>query len=290
MRFEVSHSLTYEYSRPVHLQPHVLRLRPRCDATQRVLQFRISVTPEPSARADCIDLDGNTAVHLWFEKPTRHLEIRSRFAVETFRANPFNFVITHPGAFRLPLDYPEPEAPWLQPYRRADLVTEAVKRFAWKIADEAGREPLRFLSGLNDHLYRTTDKVIRHKGNPYPSERTLSERSGSCRDLAVLFMDACRAVGLAARFVSGYEEGDRERDDRDLHAWAEVYLPGGGWRGFDPSLGLAVAKRHVAVAAGGSYEGAAPIVGAFIGPGTEVTFEPDITMRVFDLDSKTVLS
>jgi transglutaminase-like putative cysteine protease len=85
---------------------------------------------------------------------------------------------------------------------------------------------------------------------------------GSCRDFTVLFMEACRAVGLAARFVSGYEEGDSTVLERDLHAWAEVYIPGGGWRGFDPTHGLAVADRHVALVASAFPQFTAPVTGS----------------------------
>lgn len=81
--------------------------------------------------------------------------------------------------------------------------------------------------------------------------------------MAVLFMEVCRSVGIPARFVSGYSEGDIDMERRHLHAWPEVYLPGAGWRGFDPTLGLATADRHVAVAASHSAEGATPVMGAF---------------------------
>lgn len=95
-------------------------------------------------------------------------------------------------------------------------------------------------------------------------------------------MDACRAVGLGARFVSGYQEGDPEQERRDLHAWAEVYLPGGGWRGYDPTHGLAVADRHVALAAGMRPALAAPITGTFRGTGASSRMQTDIKINVSD--------
>src|SRR5690606_27947417 len=88
-----------------------------------------------------------------------------------------------------------------------------------------------------------------------------AEGKGACRDLAMLFIDACRSQGLAARFVSGYAWQDAAQAEHDLHAWAEVYLPGGGWRGFDPSTGLATADHHIAVAACAVPDGAAPTTG-----------------------------
>ena len=93
----------------------------------------------------------------------------------------------------------------------------------------------------------------------------MEQRQGACRDFAVLFIDACRCVGLAARFVSGYQDAYRSMGKRDLHAWAEVYLPGAGWRGYDPTRGLAVADHHVAVAAAADPQNAAPVTATYRG-------------------------
>ena len=107
-------------------------------------------------------------------------------------------------------------------------------------------------------------------------------RTGACRDLTVLFMECCRSLGLAARFVSGYQEGDKGTDRRYMHAWAEVYLPGGGWRGFDPTHGIAVTDRHVAVASGPTPATAAPISGTFRGTGAIARMEAALRIEVTD--------
>ena len=104
----------------------------------------------------------------------------------------------------------------------------------------------------------------RHTGEPYSAQKVLSDRRGSCRDLAVLYMAAARAAGLAARFVSGYYF-DQSPKHPQLHAWAEVYIPGGGWRGYDPTLGLACYGHHIALAAGASSFQTAAVEGAFLG-------------------------
>ncbi|MFM7576061.1 MAG: transglutaminase-like domain-containing protein, partial [Microcystaceae cyanobacterium] len=90
---------------------------------------------------------------------------------------------------------------------------------------------------------------------------TWRNKRGSCRDLTILFMEVCRTMGLAARFVSGYQEGDQATEDWELHAWAEVYLPGGGWRGYDPTHGLAVSDRHIALVASPNPQDCAPVTG-----------------------------
>ena len=126
---------------------------------------------------------------------------------------------------------------------------------------------LSFLVALSREICQGCRQIIRHHGPPWPSDRTLNWREGSCRDLAVLFCDCCRVMGIAARFVSGYEcaSASANRHDSFMHAWAEVYLPGIGWRGYDPSRGLAVANGHVAVAAGFDHDLASPVAGWYSG-------------------------
>ncbi len=142
---------------------------------------------------------------------------------------------------------------------------DTVRAFAEPISRDAGDSVLPFLNALNSELFERFGHDIRDHGPAHPPERTLGERSGTCRDLAVLFCAACRAMRIPARFVSGYALGAESEDRADLHAWAEVYLPGGGWRGYDPAQGLAVATSHVAVAAAADPEMAAPVSGTYRG-------------------------
>jgi len=163
----------------------------------------------------------------------------------------------------------------LAPYSlRAE--SDDVGKFAQEIANEASGFTLDFLDRLNRRLHETCSHIIRETGGPQASEYTLHQRRGSCRDLAVLFIDVCRAVGLAARFVSGYRRYGRNPAKRYMHAWPEVFLPGGGWRGYDPTHGVPVADFHVAVAASYEPAGAAPIQGAFFGESVPSTMEARI--------------
>ncbi len=106
-----------------------------------------------------------------------------------------------------------------------------------------------------------------------------ARKEGSCRDLAVLFIETCRSVGIAARFVSGYHTVQPWQGARQLHAWAEIFLPGAGWRGYDPSQGLAVADQHIAIAAGATPQLAAPVTGSFRGNGVQSSFTAEIEIR-----------
>jgi transglutaminase-like putative cysteine protease len=260
MRISVVHSTVYRYQKPVHPEPHTFRLRPRDDAAQRLVRFALEISPSPAGRNECLDQDGNVVTEAWFNGPLTELSVRSSFAVETLRENPFDYLPHIPAAA-----YPEPLRSALAPYLEAENPAGPVSGFAAAIAAAEGRGTLPFLTALNQHMFETFRHVTRDDGPAYPPEITLSAGEGTCRDLAVLFCSACRTMGIAARFVSGYEREAALQERADMHAWAEVYLPGGGWRGYDPSQGLAVATSHVAVAAAADPRLAFPISGLYRG-------------------------
>lgn len=279
MRFRIQHTTRYEYSQPVFLEPHVVRLRPQSQANQQVESFAIQFDPAPSDLTESIDAAGNTVIEAWFQGLTPSLVIRTDTTAITRRGNPFDYLL-HPEAASLPLDYPAALQPLLAPYLAPGTADEVVDRFARDLAQQVDQRTLDFLSQLCDEIYRGHRTVIRDTGDPLPPAETLAAREGSCRDLTLLFLAACRSVGIASRFVSGYQAGDPDQADRHLHAWAEVYLPGGGWRGYDPTHGLAVADDHVIVAAAPGFEGAAPVTGTFRGTGATAQLATRIEMEL----------
>jgi transglutaminase-like putative cysteine protease len=278
MRITVTHSTVYRYDFPVFLEPHIFRLRPRTNSAQRLLAFDLQITPLPTGTTECLDQDGTLALNAWFNTPTRELSVLSRFTVEMLRQNPFDYILTG-QSLRLPLWYLEPICAALTPYRNDTQVAESVKQYAQWIAAGAQWNTPTFLLALSQQIFQTCRQVIRPYGPPWPSDRTLSLQEGSCRDLAVLFCDACRVMGLAARFVSGYECASAFNRDSYMHAWAEVYLPGIGWRGYDPSRGLAVSNGHVAVAAGFDPDLASPVAGWYSG-GSASWMEASLNLQV----------
>lgn len=264
MHIAVEHSTEYRYTSPVYLEPHTIRLRPRDDAAQRLLSFSLEIEPAPAGRSEILDQDGNVVTRAWFGGTAERLAIRAAFAVETLRTNPFDY-LPHPGDTDVPVQYAEELRGPLVPYLRAGHDAE-VRAFAQELANAAGWNTMEFLTALNRRLFERVRHVVRRDGAPLPPGRTLAAGEGSCRDTALLFCAACRAMGIAARFVSGYErDATLHPEGGDLHAWAEVYLQGGGWRGYDPSRGLAVADTHVAVAAAGDAPLAAPVTGTYRG-------------------------
>lgn len=219
MRIAVTHSTVYRYPVPANLNQHVFRLCPRTDGAQRVLRRELEITPAPAGRSEFLDQDGNLVTSAWFHAPVSELTARSSFEVEMLRDNPFDFVLTGAEACFVPMVYPEPLHAALASYASNLGISVEVREFARALASDAGWSTLTFLSALAQRLFEICRVVIRMDGLPLDSEMTLRTREGSCRDLAVLFCDACRSLGLAARFVSGYEREAASEDRAYMHAW-----------------------------------------------------------------------
>lgn len=277
MRLDIRHRTLYSYGAPVFIEPHIVRLTPHTNHRQRAESFEMRVEPDTANRSTNVDLEGNETVLYWFEEKTDRFAVDTRAVVETFVTNPFEFFIAAPECQRLPAAYPDDIAKALQPYLVRPAVSAAVDDWAAGIANEAGADTVAFLSRLCAVPSASFDQLVRLSGEPWTPAKTLAEQQGACRDLTALFMDACRAQGLAARFVSGYMAGE-PKQLRYLHAWAEVYLPGAGWRGFDPSSGIAVSDQHVTVAYAAESHLAAPIAGGF--RGTDVGAEMDVQIQI----------
>lgn len=287
MLFEVTHITRYSYDRPVFLEPQTIRLRPREGAEQRLESYALGVLPAPAGRTACLDLDGNEVDLVWFLGATDTLEFVSSFALQTTRINPFDFVLS-PNALQLPMmGYPAEVLPVLTPYRSANGIAKSVADFAHSVAAESKWEVTTFLAALCTRLYERTIPTVRLVGSPQPAAQTLAEKTGACRDVSLLMMEACRAMGLATRFVSGYHESAMTADEPHLHAWTEVYLPGAGWRGYDASFGVAVADRHVALAAGFAPAAASPVSGSFRANGGTSTLHAEVKVKVSQSSSQT---
>ena len=177
-------------------------------------------------------------------------------------------------AVNLPFDYPSSLLKQLEPYLQSGSFTadSSVIELSQELLVNSHGNTLDFLFALNQRIYQDCEYSTRDEGNPFPPGITWRKKIGTCRDYAVLFMEVCRAVGIAARFVSGYQEGDQEQQSRDLHAWVEAYLPGAGWRGYDPTLGIVVSDRHIPLAASAIPSYTAPVLGIVtpIEPGVKI--------------------
>jgi transglutaminase-like putative cysteine protease len=268
MRARITHSLTYRYSAPVLLGPHRFCLKPRGHGFQRLLHFDLSITPEPASLFPLLAASGDEILRARFCGSTDVFLLRGVSEVET----------QPPPALEMCLEEQEPELPYPAGRLNLDLSGALLGWLpngqhdpaAVDLAQEAlmGSEQraLPFLSQLVAMIQDRVKYTQRHLGPAWPAGRTLKERVGSCRDLAMLMVEACRCVGLPARFVSGYHLVEPKPKRYDLHAWAEVYLPGAGWRGFDPSGKGAIDDRYIVLATSSRPHLTAAVNGTFSGP------------------------
>jgi transglutaminase-like putative cysteine protease len=283
MHFFIDHQTRYDYDRPVTLGPQFLRLRPRPDGGVLERDYRLLVEPRPARRSEHLDAAGNRVTRLEFADPVTSLTITSQCEVQICRDDPWDFL--PPGeSLPLPVRYEERTAAILAPYLRSAAAGPRVAALGRELRAAAGDDLRVLLETLTRRLHADIGYEVRETGAPLAADETLERGRGACRDLTLLFMAVCRTAGLAARFVSGYQARSAHGGTRRyLHAWPEVYLPGGGWRGFDPSHGTAVGDAHVPVAAALDPRDAAPLEGAFYGSGavnSRLSFE--LSIRVGD--------
>ncbi len=264
----VSH---YRYDRAVNLGPQVVRLRPAPHSRTQVLSYALKVEPGEHFINWQQDPQGNYLARLVFPEKTRELKIEVDLVAEMAVFNPFDFFL-EPYAEKIPFAYTEGEQLELAPYL---VKLPAGKLFA-KYLGSIERTPLPsvdFLVALNQRLATDISYLIRLEPGVQTPEESLQKGSGSCRDSAWLLVQLLRHLGLAARFVSGYliqlkadvksldGPSGTEVDFTDLHAWCEVYLPGAGWIGLDPTSGLFAGEGHIPLACSPEPSSAAPISG-----------------------------
>jgi transglutaminase-like putative cysteine protease len=265
-RWVIRHETVYKYSTPVAFAPHVLRLTPRADSV-RCLERSLSITPTPLGISEYSDIFGNSYTSVTFgASSSDELIIDSRVVVETFTRP-----VQGPG-------YSLPVLPWATPYidalisyRQPDGSAE-VAALGQRLASQVGHAPLAFFDLLCQTLYSTLDRQIRIDGLAQTPAETLATGRGACRDLTVLFLAVCRSLGVAGRFVSGYQGQEASPDGkRHLHAWPEVFVPELGWLGWDPTHGVIVGPGHVALSAAPDQTSTMPVEGGFYFNGPTVT-------------------
>ncbi len=272
MRFRIEHESLYRYDVPVQLGEHVIRLTPRPGTVQLVMR-RLVVEPLPISSREEGDGFGNAITRVAFQGTTQSLRVSSQLELDTLLPPPLNHALTA-------LPYYAPPGDELWAYRGTGF-HPSVQDFANSLARDSRQDPIAFLDHLTQTLYARTDRHVRPSGDARAAHETLALGSGACRDLTVLFMDACRSQGMAARFVSGYQAQAQTPDgQRHLHAWAEVCLPGVGWRAWDPTHGVRVADGHVALCAAPHQAATMPIEGGFFFQGATVNSTLDHSVRI----------
>lgn len=270
----LNHVTAYRYDREVMLGPQVVRLRPAAHCRTPVLAYSLKVEPEGGFINWQQDPHGNHLARLVFPRPTRSFSVEVDLVAEMAVYNPFDFFL-EPGAERFPFAYEPALAKELSPFLPREPLGHqpALARLLAGI-DLKEAPTVDFLVGINRRINGLVRYIIRLEPGVQTPEETLVKGSGSCRDSAWLLVRVLRHLGLAARFVSGYLiqlraderpiEGPAgtERDFTDLHAWCEVYLPGAGWIGLDPTSGLLAGEGHIPLACSPEPSSSAPVSGA----------------------------
>jgi transglutaminase-like putative cysteine protease len=271
MKLTIEHELDYQYSNAVFLEPHYLYLHPKRSSLLTLLSHEIEVTPTPSTIAKNLDSFDNIQYILFFKDTTPQLNIKVKSLVETSTFNPLSFIYHPFENSSLPIKYSENLEKVLSPYLVKDGITTLIDQTARQLAASVNWNTTAFLTTLNSYINQFAYE-IREEGLPHTPEITLLNRRGSCRDYSVLYMAMCRTLGIATRFVSGYHYVKTENPDavQHLHAWVEVYLPGGGWRGFDPTQNCLVSGNHVPVGVSAIPQIVTPISGTFRGSAVSV--------------------
>ena len=267
-RYKILHRTYYNFSAAVRLEPHTLLLRPREGHELRIESSSLEITPLASLRWHR-DVEDNSVAIATFDKLTRQLVIESEVIIQQFNEAPLDFLVAD-YAVHYPFAYSPEDRPVLSPYMNPtehtanDLLAGWVAKL-WQPGERI--QTYALLQRLSVHIHKTLTYQLREEPGVQTAAETLSRGTGSCRDFAYLLMEAARHLGLAARFVSGYLHAPPSSVNYGAtHAWAEVFLPGAGWKGFDPTIGDIVGTDHIAVAVARLPESVPPIAGAFVGP------------------------
>ncbi len=268
----LNHVMHYRYDRPVNLGPQIIRLRPAPHCRTRILSYSLNITPAEHFINWQQDPQSNYLARVVFPKPTQELKVEVDLIAEMAVQNPFDFFLES-YAQRFPFSYAAIEARELSPFLLSGPATPLFAQYLDGVS-RTPRATIDFLVELNGRLAADVRYVIRMEAGVQSPEETLKQRSGSCRDSAELLVQLLRHLGLAARFVSGYliqlvadtkpAEGPAgpSQDFTDLHAWCEVYLPGAGWIGLDPTSGLLSGEGHIPLSCTPDPQSAAPLCGA----------------------------
>ncbi len=265
-RLLIKHTTTYQYTETVTLLPHKLLLRPREGHDIRIESAELIITPDHQLHWQR-DVYDNAVAEAIFLKPSNNLSISSRVLIQHYDDQPLNFLVAN-YAVSFPFQYDVVERIDLEPYLASIYVQDRLVLNNWlKQFWFAGQvvETYLLLEWINKAI--ATGFIYQQREEPgvQTPATTLTNRAGSCRDFATLFIESCHYLGLAARFVSGYLYAPSLTAEQGAtHAWAEVYLPGAGWKGFDSTSGEVAGNNHIAVAVSRHPESLPPVAGSFI--------------------------
>ncbi len=273
IRVGITHHTAYQYDRAINMSPHIFRLRPAAHSRTPVVSHSLKIEPENHFINWQQDPFGNFLARVVFPEPTRKFSFTVDVVADLTVINPFDFFLDE-SADKFPFEYDKRTLHDVLPYLEKIELSDAVHKLIAKCAPKEPTPTVDFLVAVNKAIYELISYNIRLDPGVQTPDETLKLKSGSCRDSSWLLVQIFRHLGLAARFVSGYlvqlkpdeknidGPSGPEEDFTDLHAWCEVYIPGAGWIGLDPTSGLFAGEGHIPLACTPEPSSAAPVTGA----------------------------
>lgn len=266
-RIRIQHLTEYQFSSTVTFNPHRLLIRPREGHDVRIESSKLEISPAYNIKWHRDVFDNSLAV-VSFKSPSSKLTIASEVVIQHYEQAPFDFLLEN-YALSYPFNYAIEDRSDLFAYQQLiffndqNVINQWLQQF-----NLHGMNTFNMLMMLNQAINQQFRYQMREEAGVQSPAYTLQYQSGSCRDYATLLIEACRCLGLASRFVSGYLHAPAtEAGNASTHAWVEVYLPGTGWKGFDPTTGMVTGNKHIAVAVARNPEAVPPVSGSFISLG-----------------------
>lgn len=269
----IKHNTSYKYDRLINMAPHIIRLKPAPHSRTKIHAYSLNIEPKEHFINWQQDSFGNYMARIVLNEKVKEFKVEVEVIAEMTVINPFDFFVEE-YAKSFPFNYENQDTKELTPY--FEIVENGPLLLNWlkKLEQYNGLNIVDFLVAVNQALYNQINYTVRLEPGVFTCEESLEKQLGSCRDSAWLLVQTMRHLGLAARFVSGYlvqlkadqkaidGPSGTEKDFTDLHAWCEVYIPGAGWIGLDPTSGLLAGEGHIPLFCTPSPASAAPITGA----------------------------
>ena len=280
-KLRIRHTTSYQYPNEVMFMPHKLLFRPREGHYVRIKSSLLTIEPKNQVRWHR-DIADNSVAVVTFEKPSDKLYISSEVIIENRDDAPLDFLIEK-HAVHFPFEHDAVELNDLIPYQASSFPddSKAIEDWIhpfWKIGQKI--ETYVLLDNINKAIKNQIVYKVREEAGVQSPLVTLTKKTGSCRDMATLFIETCRALGMGARFISGYQYvKGLPMESGSTHAWSEIYLPGAGWKGFDSTSGEVVDSSYIPIAVSSNPETVPPISGAFSG----FIDEPPVMSVVVDI-------
>lgn len=267
MRLQIQHQTKYQYEEKVPLNPHQLFLIPQQRTYFTIKKANWDIFPQPIGKNQRINAEGNPFFQVWFNAETDVLKVNVELEIEAFDFNPFSFILS--PDIQYPFQnfvYHGNTGEFLKIYKQTESFPELAE-FAASIMRQSP-DIVAFLVKLLDQIHNNWSHGLRYEPGLLHPMDTFATKEGSCRDLSWMLMTMLRNLGMATRFVSGYAFNPEVDAGHELHGWIEVYLPGAGWVGLDPSLGLFTDHHYIPLASSFHPSHTLPISGTYGGAAT----------------------